>query len=217
MRVNRLFSRHALKSDVELRFCYDFLRRVFRIFGDAEQERVRKKLKDLLVQGCVVPLKSSHEAKLHPEEAILAKLCRVQDYRRVCGSSLAIAWTPRLGLCPFSSVYTKWMNIWLRCSLKTATIVMKGGLEVGSESKIYPEALKVKCTRRQISCVRLRGIGWIYIATQCTQAHRSVHVCLLTLLACIQPVRVPKRGASLWTATLSPWLCLGSWRLRILC
>ena len=48
--VESVFSRHALKSDAELRFCYDFLKRVFPRPEEAEQQRIRKKMNDVLVR-----------------------------------------------------------------------------------------------------------------------------------------------------------------------
>ena len=66
-----LFARHSLKTDSELRFCYDFLSRVFPKLEDAEQQRLRSKLEEVLVKSCAVPLKAPHEAKLHVAETVL--------------------------------------------------------------------------------------------------------------------------------------------------
>ena len=69
--VQGLFARHSLKTDSELRFCYDFLGRVFPRLEDAEQQRLRSKLDEVLVKSCAVPLKAPHEAELHVAETVL--------------------------------------------------------------------------------------------------------------------------------------------------
>ena len=69
--VSSLFGRHVKKQDSELRSCYLFLYRIFPRMPCAEKERIRAKLKNVLVQNCVVPLKLKYEAKLHQGETIL--------------------------------------------------------------------------------------------------------------------------------------------------
>ena len=66
-----LFSRHVKKIDPEVRFCYDFLARVFPSLAEAEQQHVRILLENVLVTRCQVPMKSRYEAKLHDTETIL--------------------------------------------------------------------------------------------------------------------------------------------------
>ena len=56
--VDGLFTGHAKKSDCEVRFCYDFVSRVFPKLEDSEQQRLRIKLDDLLLKSCSVPVKS---------------------------------------------------------------------------------------------------------------------------------------------------------------
>ena len=66
-----LFSRHVKKIDPEVRFCYDFLARVFPGLTEAEQQRVRILLENVLVTTCQVPVKSRYQAKLHDTETVL--------------------------------------------------------------------------------------------------------------------------------------------------
>ena len=69
--VHGLFTGHAKKSDSEVRFCYDFVSRVFPKLEESEQQRLRIKLDDLLLKSCCVPVKSSYQAKLHDAETVL--------------------------------------------------------------------------------------------------------------------------------------------------
>ena len=69
--VDGLFTRHAMKSDSEVRFCYDFVSRVFPKLEDSEQQRLRIKLDDLLLKSCCVPVKKTYQAKLHDAETVL--------------------------------------------------------------------------------------------------------------------------------------------------
>ena len=69
--VYGLFTGHAKKSDSEVRFCYDFVSRVFPKLEESEQQRLRIKLDDLLLKSCCVPVKSSYQAKLHDAETVL--------------------------------------------------------------------------------------------------------------------------------------------------
>ena len=69
--VYGLFTGHAKKSDSEVRFCYDFVSRVFPKLEDSEQQRLRIKLDGLLLKSCSVPVKSSYQAKLHDAETVL--------------------------------------------------------------------------------------------------------------------------------------------------
>ena len=73
-----LFARHFKKIDNELRFCYDFLARVFRTLNPEQQQYVRSKLENVLVSKCQLPLKAPYQGKLHAAETILSdalKLC----------------------------------------------------------------------------------------------------------------------------------------------
>lgn len=67
-----LFARHVKKTDNELRFCYDFLARIFRTLNPEQQQYVRSKLENVLVSKCQVPLKAPYQGKLHAAETILS-------------------------------------------------------------------------------------------------------------------------------------------------
>ena len=67
-----LFARHVKKTDNELRFCYDFLARVFPTLNAEQQRHVRSKLQNVLVDTCQVPLKAPYQGKLHAAETILS-------------------------------------------------------------------------------------------------------------------------------------------------
>ena len=67
-----LFARHVKKTDNELRFCYDFLARVFPTLNAEQQQHVRSKLENVLVSTCRVPLKAPYQGKLHAAETILS-------------------------------------------------------------------------------------------------------------------------------------------------
>ena len=67
-----LFARHVKKTDNELRFCYDFLARVFRTLNPEQQQYVRSKLENVLVSKCQVPFKAPYQGKLHAAETILS-------------------------------------------------------------------------------------------------------------------------------------------------
>ena len=67
-----LFARHVKKTDNELRFCYDFLARVFPTLNAEQQQHVRSKLQNVLVDTCQVPLKAPYQGKLHAAETILS-------------------------------------------------------------------------------------------------------------------------------------------------
>ena len=67
-----LFARHFKKTDNELRFCYDFLARVFRTLNPEQQQYVRSKLENVLVSKCQVPLKAPYQGKLHAAETMLS-------------------------------------------------------------------------------------------------------------------------------------------------
>ena len=66
-----LFSRHVKKIDPEVRFCYDFLARVFPSLVEAEQQHIRIMLEDVLISRCQAPMKSKYQAKLHDTEKVL--------------------------------------------------------------------------------------------------------------------------------------------------
>ena len=66
-----LFNVHAKKQDAELRCCYDFMQRTFPSLTEEMKEMVRNALGQLLPASATVPLKKSHEAKLHSRETVL--------------------------------------------------------------------------------------------------------------------------------------------------
>ena len=69
--VESLFAVHAMKGDAELRCCYDFMQRTFPSLTEETKEMVRNALGQLLPASATVPLKKSHEAKLHSRETVL--------------------------------------------------------------------------------------------------------------------------------------------------
>ena len=69
--VESLFAVHAMKGDAELRCCYDFMQRIFPSLTEETKEMVRNALGQLLPASATVPLKKSHEAKLHSQETVL--------------------------------------------------------------------------------------------------------------------------------------------------
>ena len=60
-----------MKGDAELRCCYDFMQRTFPSLTEETKEMVRNALGQLLPAAASVPLKKSHEAKLHSRETVL--------------------------------------------------------------------------------------------------------------------------------------------------
>ena len=71
--VESLFAVHAMKGDAELRCCYDFMQRTFPSLTEETKEMVRNALGQLLPAAATVPLKKSHEAKLHSRETVLGE------------------------------------------------------------------------------------------------------------------------------------------------
>ena len=69
--VASLFAVHAMKGDAELRCCYDFMQRKFPSLTEDKKEMVRNALGELLPAAATVPLKKSHEPKLHSRETVL--------------------------------------------------------------------------------------------------------------------------------------------------
>ena len=69
--VESLFAVHAMKGDAELRCCYDFMQRTFPNLTEETKEMVRNALGQLLPASATLPLKKSHEAKLHSRETVL--------------------------------------------------------------------------------------------------------------------------------------------------
>ncbi|CAL1148548.1 unnamed protein product [Cladocopium goreaui] len=67
--VDGLFTGHAKKSDCEVRFCYDFVSRVFPKLEDSEQQRLRIKLDDLLLKSCSD--RAASFLRAHPREVAL--------------------------------------------------------------------------------------------------------------------------------------------------
>ena len=69
--VESLFNVHAKKQDAELRCCYDFMQRAFPSLTEDKKEMVRNAVGQLLPASATVPLKKSHEAKLHSRGTVL--------------------------------------------------------------------------------------------------------------------------------------------------
>ena len=69
--VEQLFSGHSKKTDDDLRFGYDFVRRHWQQLARADQERVQKALEPLLHKVEQMPAKGTHDAKLHAAETML--------------------------------------------------------------------------------------------------------------------------------------------------
>ena len=69
--VESLFNVHAKKQDAELRCCYDFMQRTFPSLTEETKEMLTDALRQLLPASATVPLKKSHEAKLHSRETVL--------------------------------------------------------------------------------------------------------------------------------------------------
>ena len=68
--VESLFAAHSKKQDVEVRFC-DFMQRTFPSLTEETKVMVTDALRQLLPASGTVPLKKSHEAKLHSRETVL--------------------------------------------------------------------------------------------------------------------------------------------------
>ena len=62
--VQQLFSGHRKKTDADLRFGYDFVRRSWSQLSLAEQQRVRQALEPFVHEVEQMPVKSAHEPKL---------------------------------------------------------------------------------------------------------------------------------------------------------
>ena len=69
--VEQLFSGHSKKTDEDLRFGYDFVRRQWSQLAPADQERIRKALEPLIHKVEQMPVKEFHDAKLHAGETVL--------------------------------------------------------------------------------------------------------------------------------------------------
>lgn len=69
--VEQLFTGHKKKTDEDLRFGYDFVRRHWKQLARTDQERVRKALEPLLRKVEQMPVKVLHDAKLHAAETVL--------------------------------------------------------------------------------------------------------------------------------------------------
>eukprot|EP00435_Cladocopium_sp_Y103_P047486 s1595_g14.t1 len=69
--VQELFNVHARKVDVDLRFGFDFIRRVYPRISDDLRKNLTDALRSVLPQDCKVPVKKAHEAKLHSKETVL--------------------------------------------------------------------------------------------------------------------------------------------------
>ena len=69
--VEQLFSGHSKKTDEDLRFGYDFVRRQWSQLAPADQERIRKALEPLIHKVEQMPVKEVHDAKLHAGETVL--------------------------------------------------------------------------------------------------------------------------------------------------
>ena len=69
--VQQLFSGHRKKTDADLRFGYDFVRRSWSQLSLAEQQRVRQALEPFVHEVEQMPVKSAHEPKLFVGETVL--------------------------------------------------------------------------------------------------------------------------------------------------
>ena len=69
--VEQLFSGHLKKTDADLRFGYDFVRRSWTQLSLPEQKRVQQALRHFVVQVEQIPAKSIHEPKLFVGETVL--------------------------------------------------------------------------------------------------------------------------------------------------
>ena len=69
--VEQLFRGHNKKTDEDLRFGYDFVRRQWSQLAPADQERIRKALEPLIHKVEQMPMKEVHDAKLHAGETVL--------------------------------------------------------------------------------------------------------------------------------------------------
>eukprot|EP00434_Breviolum_minutum_P046505 symbB.v1.2.042114.t1/scaffold9269.1/size3754/1 len=69
--VEQLFSGHRKKSDADLRFGYDFVRRSWTQLSLPQKKRVRQALQPFVVQVEQMPAKSIHEPKLFVGETVL--------------------------------------------------------------------------------------------------------------------------------------------------
>ena len=69
--VEQLFSGHSKKTDEDLRFGYDFVRRQWSQLAPADQERIRQALEPLIHKVEQMPVKEFHDAKLHAGETVL--------------------------------------------------------------------------------------------------------------------------------------------------
>ena len=69
--VEQLFSGHSKKTDEDLRFGYDFVRRQWSELAPADQERIRKALEPMIHKVEQMTVKEVHDAKLHAGETVL--------------------------------------------------------------------------------------------------------------------------------------------------
>jgi hypothetical protein len=76
--VESLFNVHAKKQDAEVSFCYDFMQRTSPSLTEEAKEMLRNAVGQLLSAAATVPLKKSHEAKLHSRETVLGELATTQ-------------------------------------------------------------------------------------------------------------------------------------------
>ena len=78
--VEQLFSGHLKKTDADLRFGYDFVRRSWTQLSLPEQKRVQQALQHFVVQVEQIPAKSIHEPKLFVGETVLGN--QLPTYQR---------------------------------------------------------------------------------------------------------------------------------------
>ena len=106
--VEQLFSGHLKKTDADLRFGYDFVRRSWTQLSLPEQKRVQQALQHFVVQVEQIPAKSIHEPKLFVGETVLWETsCHAPDCLKVCDSCMVTAWMQNLELCLSCIVQTK--------------------------------------------------------------------------------------------------------------
>ena len=181
--VEQLFSGHSKKTDEDLRFGYDFVRRQWSQLAPADQERIRKALEPLIHKVEQMPMKEVHDAKLHAGETVLGdQLPRPRlpkSLRQLYGNSM----DAEARIMPFFIVCTKWMHTCSKWNFKIVPIARKGGsaLQLAEARVAYLAALRVKPFRKPIFAERLRKSGWNLVSP-------SVRI------ACTKPKRGPRRS-----------------------
>ena len=181
--VEQLFSGHSKKTDEDLRFGYDFVRRQWSQLAPEDQERIRKALEPLIHKVEQMPVKEFHDAKLHAGETVLGdQLPRPRlpkSLRQLYGNSM----DAEARIMPFFIVCTKWMHTCWTWNFKIVPIARKAGsaLQLAEARVAYLAALRVKPFRKPIFAERLRKSGWNLVSP-------SVRI------ACMKPKSGPRRS-----------------------